>query len=121
MYRTQSTCCSDFHELFCFPHEFLLFQVFQLTTLVFRGPATHGDKFFFSFDCVLIKEGEMRVVLLRVQDFVRGPYFTERNFSLEFGLTMLSESIGIADSITSSPVYAPWSVVGVSMCDPSLH
>ena len=35
---------------------------------------------------------------------------TEEFFS-ETGFTMLSESVAIADSFTSSPVYAPWSVV----------
>ena len=35
----------------------------------------------------------------------RGIFFSET------GLTMLSESVAIADSITSSPVYAQWSVV----------
>ena len=53
----------------------------------------------------------MRGVLLCVQDFVRSPHFTQRNFFSETGLSMLSESVAIADSITSSPVYAPWSVV----------
>ena len=35
----------------------------------------------------------------------------QRTFFSETGLSMLSESVAIADSITSSPVYAPWSVV----------
>ena len=53
----------------------------------------------------------MRGVLLCVQDFVRSPQFTQRNFFSETGLTMLSDSAAIADSITSSPVYTPRSVV----------
>ena len=53
----------------------------------------------------------MRGVLFCVQDFVRSPHFTQRNFFSETGLTMLSESVAIADSIASSPVYAPSSVV----------
>ena len=61
--------------------------------------------------CVAIKKEEVRGVLLCVQVFVRSPHFTQRNFFSETGLTMLSESVAIADSITSSPVYAPWSVV----------
>ena len=43
--------------------------------------------------------------------FVRSPHFTQRNFFPETDLTMLSESVAIADSVTSCPVYAPWSVV----------
>ena len=88
-----------------------MFQVFQLTTLVIRGPLTSGKKFTISLDRVAITEEEVRGVLLCVQDFVRSPHFTQRNFFSVSGLTVLSESVAIADSITSSPVYAPWSVV----------
>ena len=53
----------------------------------------------------------MRGVLLRVQDFVRSPHIRRRSFFSESGLTMLTECVAIADSTTSSPNYAPWSVV----------
>ena len=76
-----------------------------------RGPPTHGENFIVSLSRVAIKEEEVRGVLLCVQDFVRSPHFTQRSFFSESGLTMLSESVATADSITSSPVYAPWSVV----------
>ena len=62
-------------------------------------------------DRVTIKKEEERGVLVFVQDFVRGPHFTQRNFFSETGLSMLSESVAITDSITSSPVFAPCSVV----------
>ena len=88
-----------------------MFQVFQLTTLVIRGSSTLCEDFTISLDRVAIKKEEVRGVLLCVQDFVRSPHFTQRNFFSETGLAMLSESVAIADSITSSPVYAPWSVV----------
>ena len=82
-----------------------------MTTLVVHGSPTQGEAFTNSLDRVAIKKEEVRGVLLCVQDFVRSPHFTHRNFFSETGLTMLSESVAIADSITSSPVYAPWSVV----------
>ena len=85
--------------------------MFQLTTLVIRGCPTQGEEFTISLDHVAIKKEEVRGVLLCVQDFVSSPHFTQRNFFSETGLTMLSESVAIADSFTSSPVYAPWSVV----------
>ena len=88
-----------------------MFQVFQLTTLVIRGSPTQGEKFTISLDCVAIKREKVRGVLLCVQDFARRSHFTQRKFFSETGLTMLFESVAIADSITSSPVYAPWSVV----------
>ena len=72
--------------------------------LVISGPATHGEKFTISLDRVAIKEEEVRGVLFCVQDFFRSPYFTQKSFFSESGMTMLSESVAIADSITSSPV-----------------
>ena len=88
-----------------------VFQVFQLTTLVIRGPPLHDEKFTISLDRLAIKEEEVRGVLLCVQDFVRSRHFTQRSLFSESSLTMLSDSVAIADSITSSPVYAPLSVV----------
>ena len=88
-----------------------VFQLFQLTALVIRGSPTQGEEFTIKLDCVAIKKEEERGVLLCVQDFVRSPHFTQRNFFSETGLPMLLESVAIADSITTSPVYALWSVV----------
>ena len=88
-----------------------MFQVFQSTTLVIGGSTTPGEAFSISLDRVAINKEEVRGVLLCVKDFVRSPHFTQRKFFSEIGLTMLSESVAIADSIASSPVYAPWSVV----------
>ena len=59
----------------------------------------------------MIREDEVRGVLLCVQDFVRSPYFTQRNFFSDSGVTMLAESAAICDSITNSAVFEPWSHV----------
>ena len=72
-----------------------------------RGPGTHGENFIVRFDHVAIKEEEVFGVLLCVQNVVRSPYITQTSFFSESGLTMLSESVAIADSITSSAVYSP--------------
>ena len=89
----------------------MIFQVFQLTTLLIRGSATSGKKFIVVLDRLAISEEEMRGVLLCVPDFVRSPSFTQRSFFSESGVTMLSESVSIADSITSGAIYAPWNFV----------
>ena len=47
---SNQTCCSNSPELSRHPHKLLLFQVFQLTTLVTRGFATHGEKFNVRFE-----------------------------------------------------------------------
>ena len=54
---------------------------------------------------------EVRGALLCVQDFVRSPHFTQRNFFSDSGVTMLAESAAICDSITNSAVFEPWSHV----------
>ena len=92
-------------------HESVMSQVFQLTALVIRGPATRGEKFIENLGHFAIKGREMRGVLLCVQDFVQRPNITQRSFFSESELTMFSEFVAIADSITSSSVYAPWNFV----------
>ena len=105
-----------------FPHSWLLtwlhfwfirvsFQVFQLTGLALRGPPPSGEKFTVCLDWVAIPENIVRGVLLCVQDFVRDPVFTQRNFFSETGAEVLSEAAAISDSINSSSVYVPWSIV----------
>ena len=66
-----------------FAHETMMFQVFQLTALVMRGPATRGKKFIVSLDRVAIKKEEVRGVLLCAQNFVRSPHFTQKSFFSE--------------------------------------
>ena len=73
--------------------------------------STQCEDISISLDRVAINKEEERGVLFCVQDFVRSRHFTQRNFFSETGLSMLSESVAIADSNTSSPVFAPWSVV----------
>ena len=104
---SDQACCFDPYELSCPLYELLLFQVLQLTNHVMRGHATHGESFIISLDRVAIKQEEKRGVLVCVQDFVRSAHFTQRSFFSESGLTMLSGSVAITDSLTLSTVYAP--------------
>ena len=103
-----------FDVLFPFVQETVMFRVFQLTAVLIRGPATCGERFIHKIDRVAIKEEEVRGVLLCEQDFVSSPHFTQRSFLSESGLTMLSDSVDIADCITSSPFYSPGSLVGTA-------
>ena len=59
----------------------------------------------------MICEDEVRGALLCLQDFVRSPHFTKRNFFSDSGVTMLAESAAIRDSITNSAVFEPCSHV----------
>ena len=88
-----------------------MFQVFQLMTLVVHCPVSGGENIIVSLDRVAIKKQEVRGVLLCVQNVARSPQITQTNFFSESGSTMLSESVAIANSITSNPVYAPRSIL----------
>ena len=59
----------------------------------------------------MIRQNEKCGALLCVQDFVRSPHFTQRNFFSDSGFTMLAECATICDSITSGAVFEPWSHV----------
>ena len=76
-----------------------------MTALIVRGPVTSGEKFVINSDRVIICGLEVRGALLCMQDFVRNPHFTERNFFSDSGVTMLAESATICGSNTDSAVF----------------
>ena len=89
----------------------LFFQFFQLTALIVRGPVTCGGRFIIKLDRVMICADEVQSAILCVQDFVRSPHFTQRNFFSDSGIAMLAESAAISDRITHSAVFEPSSHV----------
>ena len=76
-----------------------------------RGPVTSGGRFIINLDRVMICQDEVQSANLCVQDFVRSPHSTQRNFFSESGTAMLAESAAISDRITHSAVFEPWSHV----------
>ena len=89
----------------------LVFQVFQQTAFFVSGPVTCGGQFIINLDGVMIGEDEVHSAILFVQDFIRSPHFTKRNFFSDSGIAMLAESAVISDRITHSAVFEPWSHV----------
>ena len=73
-----------------------------------RGPVTCGGRFIINSDWVIICEDEVQSAILCVQDLVRSPHFTQRNFFSDSGIAMLAESAAISDRITHSAVFEPW-------------
>ena len=108
MYRGQ---CGQVGWSLCRKILILFFQVFQLTSLIVRVPVTCGGRFIINLEQVMICEDEVHNAILCVQDFVRSPHFTQRNFFSDSGITMLAESAAISDRITRSAVFEPWSHV----------
>ena len=70
---------------------------------------TQDESFVVRLDRLVISEEEVRGLLLCVQFFVRKTQSSVFNY---FGAAILSESAAIADKITNTEVYAPWSHVG---------
>ena len=89
----------------------LVFQVFQLTALIVRGPVTCGGRFIINLARVMICVDEVHSAILYVQDFIRSPHFTQRNFFSDSGIAMLAESASISDRIRQSTIFEPWSHV----------
>ena len=61
---------------------------------------------------VVIAQDEVRGTLLCVQDFVKSPHFTQRNFFSDSGVGMQIGSTAISNSITTSVVYELWIHLG---------
>ena len=59
----------------------------------------------------MICEDEVHSAIHCVQDFIRNPHFTQRNFFSDSGIAMLAESAAISHRITHSAVFEPWSHV----------
>ena len=108
MYRDQ---CGLVSRSLCWTNFSLIFQVFQLTALIVRGPVTFGGRFIITLDGVMIHEDEVQSAILCVQDFVRSPHFTQRSFFSDSGIAMLTESAAMSEKITHSAVFEPWSHV----------
>ena len=94
----------------------LVFQVFQRTALIMRAPLTCGGRFIINLDRLMICEDEVQSAILCVQDFVRSPHFTQRNFFSDSGIAMLAESAAISDWITHSAVFEKWGHVETTSC-----
>ena len=94
----------------------LFFQVFQLTALIVRGRVTCGGRFLINLDRVMICTDEVHSAILCVQDFVKSPHFTQRNFFSDSGVAMFSESAAKSERITHSAGFEPWNHVETTSC-----
>ena len=89
------------------------FQIFQLTALVVKGPSELHPVFTVSPNGVAISHGKVKGAVARVQDFVRHPLFTQRNFFSETGISMLNIAVTAAEAVRKSSTFDPWGAIGV--------
>ena len=91
----------------------MLLQIFQLTALVVRGPSELHPVFTVSLDGVAIDHEKVKGAVACVQDFVRHPLFTQRNFFSETGISMLNTAVTAADAVQNNARFDPWGAIGV--------
>ena len=82
------------------------FQIFQLTALVVKDPSQ-------SLNGVAIDHEKVKGAMACVQDFVRHPLFTQRNFFSETGISMLNTAVTAADAVRDNAKFDPWGAIGV--------
>ena len=78
-----------------------------------RGPSELHPVFTVSLDGVAIDHEKVKKAVACVQDFVRHPLFTQRNFFSETGISMLNTAVTAADAVQNSARFDPWGAIGV--------
>ena len=58
-------------------------------------------------------QSKVRGAVACVQDFVRHPLFTQRNYFSETGISMLNTAVTVADAVRNSAKFDPWVANGV--------
>ena len=86
-----------------------LFQGFQLTALVVRGPSELHPIFTVSPDGVAIHHEKVSGAVSCVQTFVHHPLFTQRNFFTETAIGRFNTAI----AIRHRSEIEPWRAIGV--------
>ena len=81
-----------------------------------KGPSEVNPIFTVSLNGVAIDHQEVREGSVAcVQDFVRRPLFTQRNFLSETGISMLKTAVAAADAVQHSSELDPWGTIGVEI------
>ena len=79
-----------------------------------RPPEIHPD-FTVSLNGVAVSHEKVKGALACVQDFVRHPLFTQRNFFSETGISMLNTAVTAAYADRRSSKFNPWGAIGVEV------
>ena len=82
-----------------------------MTALFQRRPAEEIPRFQLNLDRVTIDRRAIDFPLCCVQSFVRDPLFTQRDFVMNNGISMLLSAVNVAGSVCGDSVYDPWAVI----------
>ena len=83
------------------------FQVFQLTTLLLRGPVEEMLKFSLSLDRVTISRRAIECATCCIQNYVPNFLFIQRYFSTDNGVSKLLSAVNVASSICEDSLHDP--------------
>ena len=82
-----------------------------MTTLFQRGPVEEIPRFELNLDHVTNSRRSIDSAICCVQNFVRNPLFTRRDFFTDNGILMLLSPVNIAGSLCEESIDDPWKVV----------
>ena len=76
-----------------------------------KGPSELHPVFTVSLDGVAIDHEKVKWAVACVQDFVRQPFFTQRSFFSETGISMLNTAVTASDAVQNSDTFDPWGAI----------
>ena len=95
--------------------EYLL-QVYQLTTLFLRDSVEELPAFTVKLNGIALSRRLLEKSIACVQDFVRSPGFTQRDFFSDNGINLLVSAVNAAGSMPDQSTCEPWASVLPDSC-----
>ena len=77
-----------------------------------KGPSELHPVFTVSLNGIAIDHEKVKGAVACVQDFVRQPLFTQRNFFSETGISMLNTAVTAAAAVRNSARFDTWGAIG---------
>ena len=94
----------------CTNHQYLL-QVYQMTTLFLRDAVEELPANTVNLNGIGLRHRLVEKSIACVQDFVRSPRFTQRDFFSDNGVNLLVSAVNAAGSVRDQSTYEPWASV----------
>ena len=88
-----------------------LLQVYQLTTLFLRDSIEASPAFTVKLNGISLSRRLVEKSIACIQDFVRSPRFTQRDFFSDNGVNLLVSAVNAAGSMRDQSICEPWAGV----------
>ena len=90
-------------------------MLLDLSTDIISDPSELHRVFTVSLDGVAIEHEQVKGAVACLQDFVRHPLFTQRNFFSETEISMLYTAVTAADAVTNCSKFDAWGAIDVEV------